>query len=126
MLYSDFTAFTKDQERLISMDNDIGVDYLEGQLMMSNGIVDTSFFPPSDQPKVADLVKKHGIIYLIEVAKYYDDPNLPIIGQVLQIYICNINHRSPGSYRNKFKLSSLHHINISSSSSSSSLIWCYR
>ncbi|CAA7020033.1 unnamed protein product [Microthlaspi erraticum] len=83
MLYSDFTAFTKDQERLISMDNDIGVDYLEGQLMMSNGVVDTSFFPPSDQPKVADLVKKHGIIYLIEVAKYYDDPNLPIISQVI-------------------------------------------
>ncbi|CAH2051229.1 unnamed protein product, partial [Thlaspi arvense] len=83
MLYSDFTAFTEDQERLISMANDIGVDYLEGQLMMSNGIVDTSFFPPSDQSKVADLVKMHGIIYVIEVAKYYDDPSHPSIVQVI-------------------------------------------
>lgn len=88
MLYSDFTAFTKDQERLISMANDIGVDYLEGQLFMSNGVVDTSFFAPSDQSKIADLVKSHGIIYVFEVAKYYDDPTLPIIGQVLlHIYI---------------------------------------
>jgi len=87
MLYSDFTTFTKDQERLISMANDIGVDYLEGQIFLSNGVVDTSFFPPSDQSKVADLVKQHGIIYVLEVAKYYDDPNLPIISKVLHIYI---------------------------------------
>jgi cytokinin dehydrogenase len=83
MLYSDFTTFTKDQERLISMANDIGVDYLEGQIFLSNGVVDTSFFPPSDQSKVADLVKQHGIIYVLEVAKYYDDPNLPIISKVI-------------------------------------------
>ncbi|CAH8262753.1 unnamed protein product [Arabidopsis lyrata] len=83
MLYSDFTTFTKDQERLISMVNDIGVDYLEGQIFLSNGVVDTSFFPPSDQSKVADLVKEHGVIYVLEVAKYYDDPNLPIISKVI-------------------------------------------
>ncbi|KAH0866991.1 hypothetical protein HID58_074013 [Brassica napus] len=83
MLYSDFTAFTKDQESLISMDNDTGIDYVEGQLLMSNGIVDTSFFPPSDQSKVADLVKNHSIIYVLEVAKYYDDPTVPTTGQVI-------------------------------------------
>ncbi|KAG7584405.1 FAD-linked oxidase-like C-terminal [Arabidopsis suecica] len=83
MLYSDFTTFTKDQERLISMANDIGVDYLEGQIFLSNGVIDTSFFPPSDQSKVADLVKEHGVIYVLEVAKYYDDPNLPIISKVI-------------------------------------------
>ncbi|CAN8257601.1 unnamed protein product [Cochlearia groenlandica] len=83
MLYSDFTDFTKDQETLISLKNDVGVDYLEGQLMISNGLVDTSFFPPSDQSKVVDLVKTHRIIYVLEVAKYYDDPTLPIIGKVI-------------------------------------------
>ncbi|KAH0917017.1 hypothetical protein HID58_024677 [Brassica napus] len=83
MLYSDFTAFTKDQESLISMNNDTGVDYVEGQLLMSNGIVDTSFFPPSDQSKVADLVKNHSIIYVLEVAKYYDDPTVPTTVQVI-------------------------------------------
>ncbi|KAL1218340.1 Cytokinin dehydrogenase 2 [Cardamine amara subsp. amara] len=82
-LYSDFTVFTKDQELLISMASDIGVDYLEGQIMLSNGILDTSFFPPSDQSKVADLVKKHGIIYVLEGAKYYDDHTLPTIGKAV-------------------------------------------
>lgn len=68
------------------MANDTGVDFLEGQIFMSNGVVDTSFFPPSDQSKVTDLVKEHGIIYVLEAAKYYDDPNLPIISQVYYTY----------------------------------------
>ncbi|KAL0694125.1 hypothetical protein Bca4012_061305 [Brassica carinata] len=93
MLYSDFTAFTKDQERLISMANDdTGVDYVEGQLFLSNGVVDTSFFPPSDQSKIADLVKSHGIIYVLEVAKFYDDPTLPIIGQVVDMLTKTLNY----------------------------------
>ena len=87
ILYSDFSAFTRDQERLISMANDLRVDFLEGQLMMSNGIVDTSFFPLSDQTRVASLVNEHRIIYVLEVAKYYDTTTLPIIDQVLYIHI---------------------------------------
>ncbi|KAJ4888946.1 Cytokinin dehydrogenase 2 [Raphanus sativus] len=74
------------------MDNDTGVDYVEGQLLMSNGIVDTSFFPPSNQSKVADLVKNHSIIYVLEVAKYYDDPSLPIIGQVIDKLTKTLNY----------------------------------
>ncbi|KAL1210614.1 Cytokinin dehydrogenase 4 [Cardamine amara subsp. amara] len=85
ILYSDFSAFTRDQERLLSMANDIGVDFLEGQLMMSNGFVDTSFFPLSDQTKVASLVNDHRIIYVLEVAKYYDSTTLPIIDQVIDM-----------------------------------------
>ncbi|CAN6915293.1 unnamed protein product [Brassica oleracea] len=83
ILYSDFSAFTRDQERLISMANDLRVDFLEGQLMMSNGIVDTSFFPLSDQTRVVSLVNDHRIIYVLEVAKYYDTTTLPIIEQVI-------------------------------------------
>ncbi|XP_010451118.1 PREDICTED: cytokinin dehydrogenase 4-like, partial [Camelina sativa] len=84
-LYSDFSAFKRDQERLISMTNDLGVDFLEGQLMMSNGIVDTSFFPLSDQTRVASLVNDHRIIYVLEVAKYYDSTTLPIINLVMDM-----------------------------------------
>jgi len=69
------------------MTNDLGVDFLEGQLMMSNGFVDTSFFPLSDQTRVASLVNDHRIIYVLEVAKYYDRTTLPIIDQVLKSII---------------------------------------
>ncbi|ESQ54266.1 hypothetical protein EUTSA_v10024918mg [Eutrema salsugineum] len=85
ILYNDFSDFTRDQERLISMVNDIRVDFLEGQLMMSNGFVDTSFFPLSDQTRVASLVNDHRIIYVLEVAKYYDTTTLPIINQVIDM-----------------------------------------
>ncbi|KAL1193309.1 Cytokinin dehydrogenase 4 [Cardamine amara subsp. amara] len=53
--------------------------------MMSNGFVDTSFFPLSDQTKVASLVNDHRIIYVLEVTKYYDSTTLPIIDQVIEI-----------------------------------------
>ncbi|XP_010438272.1 PREDICTED: cytokinin dehydrogenase 4-like [Camelina sativa] len=85
ILYSDFSAFKRDQERLISMTNDLGVDFLEGQLMMSNGIVDTSFFPLSDQTRVASLVNDHRIIYVLEVAKCYDSKTLPITDLVMDM-----------------------------------------
>ncbi|CAN8230057.1 unnamed protein product [Cochlearia groenlandica] len=86
ILYSDFSAFTRDQERIISMtNNDLKVDFLEGQLMMSNGFVDTSFFPLSDQIRVSSFVNDHRIIYVLEVAKYYDSITLSIIDKVINI-----------------------------------------
>ncbi|KAJ4871766.1 Cytokinin dehydrogenase 4 [Raphanus sativus] len=79
ILYSDFSAFTKDQER---------------QLMMSNGIVDTSFFPLSDQTRVTSLVNDHRIIYVLEIAKYYDSTTLPIIDQVIDRLTRNLGFPS--------------------------------
>ncbi|KAK4757753.1 hypothetical protein SAY87_019054 [Trapa incisa] len=79
MLYKDFGDFTRDQERLIS-DNrrkqSKGLNYLEGILLVNQGSPDnwrSSFFPPSEHARILGLVKKHGIIYCLEVAMYYDD-----------------------------------------------------
>lgn len=49
-----------------------GVDYLEGFLLMRQGPLDLSFYPQSDQPKITSLVTQSGIVYSIEIAKYYD------------------------------------------------------
>ncbi|KAJ4851134.1 hypothetical protein Tsubulata_003212 [Turnera subulata] len=79
MLYSDFSAFTKDQERLISINGrkqNNALDYVEGSLLMARGPLNnwrSSFFPASDIPRITSLATQHGIIYTIEVAKYYDD-----------------------------------------------------
>lgn len=79
MLYSDFSAFTRDQERLISINGrkqKNALDYLEGSLLMAQGPPNnwrSSFFPSSDIPKILSLVTQHAIIYCLEVAKYYDD-----------------------------------------------------
>ncbi|CAI0627952.1 unnamed protein product [Linum tenue] len=73
LLYSDFAAFTKDQERLIS---DVEVDYLEGSLMLHRGSRPSSFFPTSDVPKITSLVARHRLVYCLELAiNSYDDDN---------------------------------------------------
>ncbi|KAF5481834.1 hypothetical protein F2P56_002454 [Juglans regia] len=83
MLYDDFSAFSGDQEHLISLngrEHKNAVDYLEGLLLMNHGPLDgwrSSFFPLADHSRITSLITKHGIIYSLEMAKYYyDDPTI--------------------------------------------------
>ncbi|XP_050220973.1 cytokinin dehydrogenase 3-like [Mercurialis annua] len=80
ILYSNFSAFTSDQERFITAhgkkQGKNAVTYLEGGVLLDNGtpnIWRTSFFPPSDIPKITSLVKQHGIMYSLEIANSFDD-----------------------------------------------------
>ena len=79
MLYNDFSAFTRDQELLISINGrkeKNALDYLEGSLLMNKGSPDnwrSSFFPHADHPKIISLIAEHRIIYCLEVVKHYDD-----------------------------------------------------
>ncbi|KAA8523254.1 hypothetical protein F0562_009677 [Nyssa sinensis] len=85
MLYHDFSAFTRDQEHLISIN---GLDYVEGSLIMQQSPPNnwrSSFFSLSDQSRIASLSTKHGIIYCLEVVKYYDDLTVDNIDEELQV-----------------------------------------
>ncbi|KAK4746804.1 hypothetical protein SAY87_025841 [Trapa incisa] len=81
MLYNDFSAFTRDQERLISINGknqSNALNYLEGNLLMNQGGGSSdnwwpSSFPESDVERISSLVTDHGIVYCIEAAKYYDN-----------------------------------------------------
>lgn len=88
MLYDDFSKFTKDQEHLISIHD--GLNYVEGSLMMEQSPLNnwrSSFFSPSNQIKIASLLSKNGIIYCLEMVKYYDDHSATTIDEVcLYIY----------------------------------------
>ncbi|CAL5398632.1 unnamed protein product [Camellia sinensis] len=84
MLYHDFTAFTRDQEHLISIN---GLDYVEGSLIMHQSPPNNwraSFFSPSDQLKINSLLTKHGIIYCLEVVKYYDDLTIDTVDEEIR------------------------------------------
>ncbi|KAG2712890.1 hypothetical protein I3760_04G147300 [Carya illinoinensis] len=83
MLYNDFSAFTRDQEHLISFNGrkqKNAVNYLEGSLLMSQGPHPnnwrSSFFSLSDHSKIISLLTKYGILYCLEVVKFYDDHTL--------------------------------------------------
>ena len=87
LLYHDFSAFTEDQERLISINGrkqNTALDYLEGIVMHQGPINNwrSSFFPPSDHPRIASLITKRSILYCLEVAKYYDDQSAETVDKV--------------------------------------------
>ncbi|TYH08407.1 hypothetical protein ES288_A07G012500v1 [Gossypium darwinii] len=72
------TAFTRDQELLISINgrhDSHALGYLEGSLLMDHGSPDnwrSSFFPPKHHPKITSSIINHRIIYCLEVVKHYD------------------------------------------------------
>ncbi|WCJ34071.1 Cytokinin dehydrogenase 3 [Euphorbia peplus] len=78
ILYSNFSAFIIDQERFIGLHRkkqENKIRYLEGGIIFDNGTPNswkTSFFPQKNISKIQSLVKKHGIIYSIELASSYD------------------------------------------------------
>ncbi|CAN6680844.1 unnamed protein product [Malus baccata var. baccata] len=81
MMYRNFSAFSKDQERLMANN---GFDYLEGFLLMKQGPLDLSFYPLLDQPRITALINQCGIIYYIEAAKYYGDSTRTTVDKVVE------------------------------------------
>ncbi|GAV78492.1 FAD_binding_4 domain-containing protein/Cytokin-bind domain-containing protein [Cephalotus follicularis] len=98
MLYSDFSAFSRDQERLISINGmkaNITLDYLEGSLLLNHGSLNnwrSSFFPQSDFSRIISQIIKHGIIYCLEVAKNYDDRTHSTVDKELQVLLKGLSH----------------------------------
>ncbi|GJZ19166.1 cytokinin dehydrogenase 3-like protein [Tanacetum coccineum] len=84
MIYEDFATFTKDQEHLIPLNQ--GPDYVEGSLIMKKSPANngrSSFFSVLDEDKVNSLASKHGVVYSLEVVKYYDESNIQTIDEDL-------------------------------------------
>ncbi|WVZ20299.1 hypothetical protein V8G54_007621 [Vigna mungo] len=75
LLYNNFSAFSSDQEHLISFGKEnetTAADYVEGKLLFNQPPLELSFYPDSDHQRITSLVTQNGIIYIIELVKYYD------------------------------------------------------
>ncbi|KAL7590881.1 hypothetical protein Lser_V15G32842 [Lactuca serriola] len=84
MIYEDFDIFTKDQEHLIS--KNYGLNYVEGSLIMKKSPANnwrSSFFSILDEEKVNSLASKRGVVYSLEVVKYYDEFSVQPINEEL-------------------------------------------
>ncbi|KNA16854.1 hypothetical protein SOVF_085440 [Spinacia oleracea] len=84
MLYDDFATFTRDQEHLISLHGNYqelinindGLNYVEGTIIMQQADPNnwrSSFFTSNDQARITSLDVPSGILYFLEVAKFYYD-----------------------------------------------------
>ncbi|XP_038985194.1 cytokinin dehydrogenase 6-like [Phoenix dactylifera] len=83
LIYDDFGAFTRDQERLIAISASWeskkkggGFDYVEGSVLAADGSPigswRSSSFAGWDAERIARLGAQHGVIYCLEGAMYYD------------------------------------------------------
>lgn len=94
LLYNNFTAFSRDQEHLISFSERneiIAADYVEGVLLLNQPPLDLSFYASSDQQRITSLVTQYGIVYILELVKYYDNISQASIhqwGNLKQIKCC--------------------------------------
>ena len=83
MLYSDFTAFTRDQEYLISGENTF--NYVEGFVIINRtGLLNNwrSSFSPKDPVQASQFKSDGRTLYCLELAKYFNLDKTDIINQV--------------------------------------------
>ena len=77
VLYSDFAAFTRDQEYLISLPKNSTFDYVEGFVIVNNeGLLNnwrSSYFSPQNPVKVSSLDTKGRVLYCLEMTKNYNE-----------------------------------------------------
>ncbi|PIN10048.1 Proteins containing the FAD binding domain [Handroanthus impetiginosus] len=95
LLYSDFSMFTRDQEHLISPSMINGPDYVEGSLITDHSPPNnwrSSFYSSSHQSKIHSLLQKNqGLLYSIELVKYYHDKNADSIVQEVEMLVKDLN-----------------------------------
>ncbi|XP_011077993.1 cytokinin dehydrogenase 4-like [Sesamum indicum] len=91
LIYSNFSEFTRDQERLILTN---ASNYVEGFLITNERTTKqwrSSFSSPSHQSDVASLWKKHRLLYSIELVKYYDNLTASTIDKEFGVILEELN-----------------------------------
>ncbi|KAL6212869.1 hypothetical protein ACLB2K_018084 [Fragaria x ananassa] len=92
VLYSNFSAFTKDQEYLISLHGQPSsrkFDYVEGFVIVDEGLINnwrSSFFSPRNPVKISSIDSNGngGVLYCLEITKNYDDSTADSIDQEIE------------------------------------------
>ncbi|WVZ68626.1 hypothetical protein U9M48_017545 [Paspalum notatum var. saurae] len=92
-LYSNFSEFTADQERLISLAGR-RFDYVEGFVVAAEGLINnwrSSFFSPQNPVKLSSLKHHSGVLYCLEVTKNYDDDTAGSVDQDVDALLGELN-----------------------------------
>lgn len=91
MLYSDFSTFSIDQEKLISADNTF--DYIEGLVIMNRtGILNNwrLSFNPQDPVQASQFKSDGRTLFCLELAKNFNPESIEAINQVRKDFLWKI------------------------------------
>ncbi|KAL5778076.1 hypothetical protein ACOSP7_011002 [Xanthoceras sorbifolium] len=99
VLYSNFTAFTGDQEYLISLHGQPSsqkFDYVEGFVIVDEGLINnwrSSFFSPRNPVKISSLNGSNngGVLYCLEITKNYDESTADTVDQEVETLLKKLN-----------------------------------
>lgn len=83
VLYSDFTAFTRDQEKLISAEK--AFDYIEGFVIINRtGLLNNwrSSFNPQDPVQASHFKSDGKTLFCLELAKYFNFEKIDVVNKV--------------------------------------------
>jgi len=83
VLYTDFTAFTRDQEKLIFAEK--AFDYVEGFVIINRtGLLNNwrSSFNPQDPVQASKFKSDGRTLFCLELAKYYNLEETLVVNQV--------------------------------------------
>ncbi|WOK99397.1 cytokinin dehydrogenase 5 [Canna indica] len=109
VLYSNFTTFTRDQEQLISLRGSQRFDYVEGFVIVDEGLINnwrSSFFSPKNPVKISSVVGADngggggggGILYCLEMTKNYDDSTADSVDQVVEALLRRLSFIPPSVF----------------------------
>ncbi|XP_076922735.1 cytokinin dehydrogenase 5-like [Bidens hawaiensis] len=99
VLYSNFSAFTHDQEYLISLHDQPQsqkFDYIEGCVIVDEGLINnwrSSFFSPNNPVKITSLGAGGNVLYCLEITKnYHEGANPEVIDQEVEALMEKLNY----------------------------------
>ncbi|KAL5705601.1 cytokinin dehydrogenase [Ranunculus cassubicifolius] len=98
VLYSDFSAFTSDQEFLISLHGKPSsekFDYVEGFVIVEEGLVNnwrSSFFSPSNPIKISSINTGGDVLYCLEITKNYDESTANALDQEVEALLQKLHY----------------------------------
>ncbi|KAI3736956.1 hypothetical protein L2E82_26946 [Cichorium intybus] len=99
VLYSNFSAFTHDQEYLISLHGQPSskkFDYVEGFVIVDEGLINnwrSSFFSPSNPVKISSIAAGGNVLYCLEITKnYYNHSDPESVNQEVDALLKKLNY----------------------------------
>ncbi|XP_071693894.1 cytokinin dehydrogenase 5-like [Rutidosis leptorrhynchoides] len=99
VLYSNFSAFTHDQEYLISLHDQPQsqkFDYVEGFVIVDEGLINnwrSSFFSPKNPVKISSLKADGNVLYCLEITKnYYHESNPDLVDQEVEALLKKLKY----------------------------------